>query len=426
MNKVLKKITPKKILPRLLLIFLLPLILTQCLLIFFFYDRHWEKIITRFANIASNQIDFIISDYKNNGFSNALNSSKKLNLQFSILEVHEITENKMSFFERKIKRKIKNRLSQTIDLEFEENFVNFYINNKNNYFLIKFPKKYLVSETPMILFLWMVSSSLILSLIAFLFLRIQIRAIQRLANSAREYGEGKKIKRFKPEGALEIRQAGNAFIQMRRRIDLYISQRTSFLAGISHDLGTILTRIKLRLELMKDNKETTPIKKDLQTMEMFLKEYLDYSEKINVKRFSKINIYQLVNEVVNSSKFLKKKTMIICKKTLLFNTDKNCLYRIIFNLCENASRYGNKIIIRVFKKKNQLLIEIEDDGPGVPDKFKKKIFKPFFKVDNSRNLNEGGSGLGLSIAKELVKKLKGKISLKDSNKSDGCVFKINL
>ena len=425
-HKLLKKIAPKKILPRLLLIFLLPLILTQCLLIFFFYDRHWEKIITRFANIASNQIDFIISDYKNNGFSNALNSSKKLNLQLSILDVHEPQKKKMSFFERKIKRKIKNRLNQTVDLEFEENFVNFYINYKSDYFLIKFPRKYLVSETPIILFLWMVSSSLILSLIAFLFLRIQIRAIQRLANSAREYGEGKKIKRFKPEGAMEIRQAGNAFIQMRRRIDLYISQRTSFLAGISHDLGTILTRIKLRLELMKNNKETDSIKKDLQTMEMFLKEYLDYSEKINIKRFSKINIYQLVNEVVNSSKYLRKKTIIICKKKLIFNTDKNCLYRIIFNLCENASRYGDKIIIRVLKKKNQLLIEIEDDGPGIPNEFKKQIFKPFFKVDNSRNLNESGSGLGLSIAKELVKKLKGEISLNDSSKSNGCVFKINL
>ena len=425
-HKLLKKIAPKKILPRLLLIFLLPLILTQCLLIFFFYDRHWEKIITRFANIASNQIDFIISDYKNNGFSNALNSSKKLNLQLSILDVHEPQKKKMSFFERKIKRKIKNRLNQTVDLEFEENFVNFYINYKSDYFLIKFPRKYLVSETPIILFLWMVSSSLILSLIAFLFLRIQIRAIQRLANSAREYGEGKKIKRFKPEGAMEIRQAGNAFIQMRRRIDLYISQRTSFLAGISHDLGTILTRIKLRLELMKNNKETDSIKKDLQTMEMFLKEDLDYSEKINIKRFSKINIYQLVNEVVNSSKYLRKKTIIICKKKLIFNTDKNCLYRIIFNLCENASRYGDKIIIRVLKKKNQLLIEIEDDGPGIPNEFKKQIFKPFFKVDNSRNLNESGSGLGLSIAKELVKKLKGEISLNDSSKSNGCVFKINL
>ena len=177
---------------------------------------------------------------------------------------------------------------------------------------------------------------------------------------------------------------------------------------------------------MKNNKETDSIKKDLQTMEMFLKEDLDYSEKINIKRFSKINIYQLVNEVVNSSKYLRKKTIIICKKKLIFNTDKNCLYRIIFNLCENASRYGDKIIIRVLKKKNQLLIEIEDDGPGIPNEFKKQIFKPFFKVDNSRNLNESGSGLGLSIAKELVKKLKGEISLNDSSKSNGCVFKINL
>ena len=116
--------------------------------------------------------------------------------------------------------------------------------------------------------------------IAFLFLRIQIRAIQRLANSAKEFGDGKKIKKFKPEGAMEIRQAGNSFIQMKRRINNYIAQRTSFLAGISHDLGTILTRIKLRLELMQDNTEKTQIKSDLKTMEMVLKEYLDYSEKI--------------------------------------------------------------------------------------------------------------------------------------------------
>ena len=124
----------------------------------------------------------------------------------------------------------------------------------NGYFLIKFPKKYLLSETPLILLLWMISSSLILSLIAFLFLRIQIRAIERLAKSAKEFGEGKKIKKFKPEGAIEIRQAGNSFIRMKKKINEYITQRTSFLAGISHDLGTILTRIKLRLELM-DNDE---------------------------------------------------------------------------------------------------------------------------------------------------------------------------
>ena len=426
MNKFFKKFTPKKILPRLLLIFLLPLILTQSLLIFLFYDRHWEKIITRFSNIASNQIDFLISEDKNNGYSVAENSAIKLNLKFLKVKKYEDEIKTKFFFEKKIERKIKNRLGESFFLSIKENEVHVLKKEIDYFYIIKFPKKYLLSETPLILFLWMIFSSLILTLIAFLFLRIQIRAIQRLANSAKEFGDGKKIKKFKPEGAMEIRQAGNSFIQMKKRINNYIAQRTSFLAGISHDLGTILTRIKLRLELMDEDKEKKQIKNDLQTMEMVLKEYLDYSEKINVKRISSINILNLIIEVTNSSSDLKKKTKVSCNKNIFFKTDKNYLYRIIFNLCENALKYGENISIRAKRMSNSLFIEIEDDGPGIPDKFKKKIFKPFFKIDDSRNLNQGGSGLGLSIANELIKKLKGKIHLKDSKKKRGTIFTISL
>ena len=426
MNKFFKKVTPKKILPRLLLIFLLPLILTQSLLIFLFYDRHWEKIITRFSNIASNQIDFLISEDKSNGYSVAQNSAIKLNLKFLKVKKYEDEIKTKIFFEKKIERKIKNRLGESFFLSIKENEIHVLKKEIDYFYIIKFPKKYLLSETPLILFLWMIFSSLILTLIAFLFLRIQIRAIQRLANSAKEFGDGKKIKKFKPEGAMEIRQAGNSFIQMKKRINNYIAQRTSFLAGISHDLGTILTRIKLRLELMDEDKEKKQIKNDLQTMEMVLKEYLDYSEKINVKRISSINILNLIIEVTNSSIDLKKKTKVSCNKNIFFKTDKNYLFRIIFNLCENASKYGKNIFIRAKRKSNSLFIEIEDDGPGIPNKFKKKIFKPFFKIDDSRNLNQGGSGLGLSIANELVKKLKGKIYLKDSKKENGTIFTINL
>ena len=141
---------------------------------------------------------------------------------------------------------------------------------------------------------------------SFSFLRIQIRAIQRLAKTADEFGKGKNIKKFKPEGAMEIRQAGATFMKMKRRINNYISQRTSFLTGISHDLGTILTRIKLNLELLSNQNETIQLKNDVKTMEMFLKEYLDYSEKIKKKRITKINISELLKEVVHSSKKLEK------------------------------------------------------------------------------------------------------------------------
>ena len=426
MNKFLKKLTPKKILPRLLLIFLLPLIITQSLLIFLFYDRHWEKIITRFSNIASNQIDFLISEDKSKGYITAQNSAIKLNLKFLKVENYEEKIEDKFFFEKKIERKIKNRLGENFFLSIKENQIHVLKKENNFFYVITFPKKYLLSETPLILFLWMIFSSLILTLIAFLFLRIQIRAIQRLANSAKEFGDGKKIKKFKPEGAMEIRQAGNSFIQMKKKINNYITQRTSFLAGISHDLGTILTRIKLRLELMDKNTEKEQIKNDIKTMEMVLKEYLDYSEKINFKRISSINILNLIIEVTNSSNDLKKKTKVSCNKNIFFKTDKKYLFRIIFNLCQNASKYGENIFIKAKKKSNLLFIEIEDDGPGIPDKFKKKVFKPFFKIDDSRNLNHGGSGLGLSIANELIKKLKGKIYIKDSKKEKGAIFTISL
>ncbi len=426
MNKVLKKYLPKKILPRLLLIFLLPLIFTQCLLVFFFYDRHWEKIITRFSNIASNQINLVKNTYTLNGLNQAKEIAEKLNTELSIIEKNKIIIEKNNFLKKKIESNIRNRVGEETFLKFDENFIIVYHRINNKFLLIKFPKKYLLSETPIILFLWIISVSLLLSLIAFLFLRIQIRAIQRLAKTADEFGKGKNIKKFKPEGAMEIRQAGATFMKMKRRINNYISQRTSFLTGISHDLGTILTRIKLNLELLSNQNETIQLKNDVKTMEMFLKEYLDYSEKIKKKRITKINISELLKEVVHSSKKLEKKTKIKCSSKIYFYTNKNYLYRIIFNLVENASKFGKNISITVRKKLKLLFIEIEDDGPGIPKDDKINIFKPFYKIDDSRNMNMEGSGLGLSIANELVKTLQGEIILKDSKKTKGSIFSVIL
>ena len=426
MNKVLKKYLPKKILPRLLLIFLLPLIFTQCLLVFFFYDRHWEKIITRFSNIAINQINLIKNEYKINGIERAKEVANKLNIELLIVKEKEIIKEKNTFLKKKIETNIRDRVGNDTFLLFGENVINVFNKDKENYILIKFPKKYLLSETPIILFLWIISISLVLSLIAFLFLRIQIRAIQRLAKSAEEFGEGRNVKKFKPEGAMEIRQAGATFMKMRKRINNYISQRTNFLTGISHDLGTVLTRIKLSLELISNQHETIQIKNDIKTMEMFLKEYLDYSEKIKKKKFSKINVLKLLNEVITSSKLLEKKTRILCSSKIYFNTYKNYLYRVIFNLVENASKFGTSINIKVSKRLKSLIIEIEDDGPGIPDNDKSNVFKPFYKIDNSRNMNAGGSGLGLSIANELIKTLHGEIKLRDSKKTKGSIFSIIL
>ena len=316
-KKFFKKFLPKKLLPRLLLIFLIPLIIIQCSVIFFFYDRHWDKIVNRFSNIASNKINLIINTYKKTNFDNAKNIATTLNISLTYENSLDKSLSKKSILEKKIYDTIKSRVNKNIEMNFKKNFVSIFIFTNDGILKMDLPRKYLLSETPTIYILWIISTSLVLSLIAFLFLRIQIRAIYRLAKSAEEFGKGKKIANFKPEGALEIRAAGSAFMKMRRRINNYIDQKTSFLAGISHDLGTLVTRIKLRLELLEDKKGIIDIKKDIDIMQVFLKEYLEYSKQINVSRFTKINLLQTINQVIELSKLKKKKLILNAQKIYL-------------------------------------------------------------------------------------------------------------
>ena len=425
-KKVLKDFLPRRLLPRLLLIFLVPLIIIQCSVIFFFYDRHWEKIINRFSNIAGNNINLLSDFYMKTSLEDTKNIAQILNIKVSLREDINGDFKIKSRIENKIFQTIKSRVDQNIKIDFQENFVSFFLPINNDYLKIDFPKKYLLSETPTIYILWIIFTSLVLSLIAFLFLRIQIRAIFRLAQSAEDFGRGIKIKNFKPEGAMEIRAAGNAFMKMQRRINNYIEQKTSFLTGISHDLGTIITRIKLRLELLDNKKDTIQIKKDVETMQLFLKEYLEYSKKNKSSNLETVNIFQLIGEVVQSSKSKNKEIKIKCSKNFKINTDKNSLFRIIFNLFENALRYGSKIHINVKKKSQYVIIDIEDNGPGIEEKFIKQIFKPFYKIDNSRNLNKSGSGLGLSIARDLAKNIKASIKCSTSKSLTGCLFSVML
>ena len=425
-KKYIKDLLPKRLLPRLLLIFLVPLIIIQGSVIFFFYDRHWEKIVNRFSNIASNNINLLLDQYKKNDLRKTKDIANKLNINLIFIEKLDHDFKSKSKLENKIFQTIKSRINENIKIDFQKDHVSIFISIEDGFLKMNFPRKYLLSETPSIYILWIISTSLILSLIALLFLRIQIRAIYRLAKSAEDFGKGKIIKNFKPEGAMEIRAAGNAFMKMQTRINNYIDQKTSFLTGISHDLGTIITRIKLRLELLKNQKETEQIKKDVEIMQLFLREYLDYSKENNQNKFEKVNIFELINKVVSSSKVKKKKISIRCSKNLNIFTDINGLHRIIFNLFENASRYGTKVDLSVKKKLSNLIIYIEDNGPGIENEFKKKVFTPFYKIDHSRNLNESGSGLGLSISKELAKKINARITLSNSKKLKGCLFSVTI
>lgn len=421
----IKQLLPKKLLARLLIIFFLPLICIQFLAVFLFYDRHWEKITTRFANIASNQINLVIEDYIN-GREKSIILATNLNIKIDFKDndfFSSIEDSSLTFVQKNIINTLKGRINREIKVIFDADEVLVFIPMMKEVIELSFPRKYLISETPIILFLWIISSSIILSLIAFLFLRIQVRAITRLAKFSEEFGIGKEVQKFKPAGAVEIRMAGNAFIKMKKRIKNQINSRADFLAGISHDLGTVLTRIKLQLELITKVSEVKDIKEDVNSMQTLLGEYLEYSK--NNKRTEKtkrIRLKYFLSGIISKSKknFIEKDIKLICDSNLNISAKKNSLYRVFSNILDNACKFGDKILVDVINNQKNIHIKVEDDGPGIPANIKKKIFNPFFKIDSSRNLNYVGSGLGLSIASEIVRQIGGRIEVEKSKLGGSC------
>ena len=282
MKLTIKKILPKKILARLIIIFFVPLIGIQILTILLFYDRHWDKITTRFVNIASNQVNLIMNDYTSSQLLDQ-KLSNALNLKSRIItdKIEGKEQSNLNFVQKNIVNTFKNRIPYEHKVIFLENEIMVNLTYQNKKIGISFPEKYLISETPIILFLWIVFSSIILSFVALLFLRIQVRAITRLARFSEEFGFGKDTKNFKPEGAVEVRMAGNAFLKMKKRIKNQIQNRTYFLAGISHDLGTVITRLKLQIELANKVTDIKEIKRDINDMQTLLREYLEYSKNVD-------------------------------------------------------------------------------------------------------------------------------------------------
>ncbi len=430
MKSKIKKLLPKKILGRFIIIFFVPLICIQILAIFLFYDRHWEKITTRFANIASNQINLIVSNFLDTSVIDE-QLSKSLNIKTKLVTSDYFSKKKeiSGFIYKNIINTFNTRINYKHKLFFENEKIFIILELNEKFLAIIFPKKYLISETPIILFLWIIFSSVILSLISFLFMRIQVRAISRLAKFSEDFGSGINSTNFKPEGALEVRQAGNAFLKMKKSINNQIKNRTQLLAGISHDLGTIITRIKLQIELANEVKDIQEIKEDVQAMQNILSEYLEFSENIGTyEKLKNIKLYNFINKIINSTRksFKDNKIDLNCAKNLEIKSQHNNLYRVISNIINNACKFSKETKIRVTKDIKFLKICIEDDGPGISKKIKYKIFRPFFKKDISRNLNHIGSGLGLSIAKDITVKLGGRIVVEDSKELGGANFVIFL
>ena len=286
---------------------------------------------------------------------------------------------------------------------------------------IFFPKERIQASSIRIFALWITLPAVLLIIIALIFLKNQTRPIINLARASEKFGKGEDVGEFRPSGALEIRQAGYEFERMRKRIMRHLNQRSEMLSGISHDLRTPLTRIKLQLTFIKDQDIANKLSNDVQEMEKMLNEYLQFASSQSEELTETFNISDLIESIVD--KYQNKNITLDLTKKIYMDGRKNLIQRCFNNLIDNGIKYANKIYIQLTKTQNHIIITIDDDGPGIKKEDYDNVFKPFFKLDKSRGESKSSVGLGLSIASDVVKSHGGDINL-DKSPQEGLRVKI--
>jgi two-component system osmolarity sensor histidine kinase EnvZ len=277
------------------------------------------------------------------------------------------------------------------------------------------PERRMFSPTTYIFILWMTGSALVLFGIAIVFMRNQIRSIRRLAIAADRFGKGRDTPDFKPEGAAEVRQAAAAFLVMRERIQRQMRQRTEMLAGVSHDLRTPLTRMKLALAMLNEDPEVEELKDDVAEMESMIETYLAFARGEGTEQMQPTDLSRLVGEVVVGARRAGSQINLTIAETLSLPLRTNGFKRCLSNLLANSRRHAHTVWLHVGRRDPMTIqILVDDDGPGIPETAREDVFKPFFRLDTSRNPETGGTGLGLAIARDVVRSHGGDITLDDS------------
>ena len=431
--KKLKKISPNGLYTRSLIIIIAPIVVLQAILTFVFLERHWQLVTKKLSSSVVSEIGMIIKMQKETDQETISSYAKEFyDISINYYSNQEISldiNTPKTIVERTLVREIRERLdTKTWVQDFpEEKKVKVLIPLGSSIIEFLIPRRNVYATNSHIFLVWMVISSILILSIAILFLRQQIKPIEKLAKAAESFGMGKKIENFKPSGASEVRKAADAYIKMQERIEKFIEQRTLMLAGVSHDLRTPLTRIKLQLEMLSKNRENEELLKDVDEMQYMLETYLDFSQTVSSEESSLVNINKLIEEVIDTSKDENK--FIIFKPLKKNEINHKCKYialkRCIINIIYYAKAYGDKIIIKLSESDNEININIEDNGPGISEKDYQKALKPFQRLDSSRNQNIAGSGLGLSISQDIIKTLDGDLNLSKSEMG-GLKVEINL
>ena len=427
---MLRKIFPKTLLFRSLLIVIAPIILIQIVVGGVFFDSIWYKTNRGLVRSAANEVNTFLAlypEYKQKNKTNELINiyKDKSGLIISIKkETQQLPSTETvkwySLYDKIVLEEFTDKIKNPYwhNVRFNSSFVQVLVLlNKNEVIEFLVPKSKIRSTSGRIFALWITVPSLIFLFISIIFLRNQIRPIVHLSQAAERFGKGQFDSDFKVSGALEIRQASYEFERMKRRILKHISQRTAMLSGISHDLKTPLTRLKLQIELLNKNQKLNSLKEEITEMEKMINEYLDFASNQYSQPLEKFDIIELIQNLIGKS--FKKNIKIKSPKNLIFSGRKNLIRRCIANIINNSQKYSENILITCKKITKTIQINIDDDGPGIADEHKEKVFRPFYRVDKSRSLKDNSVGLGLSIVEDIVNSHGGTVKLLNNPKSKG-------
>ena len=433
LNNFIKYILPKRLFYRALIIVAAPTIILQVIITIVFYDSVWIKANKNITRSLVAQLKAIEEVYKNDNTNlDFFTDSYKNNFNFEI-GINQETfpknsgERRFSPMDRSLRRELKSTFGNNnywFSTSKFKNAVEIKIRSGNNVIEFLVPKDMVSTSSVRLFVLWTTLPSLVLIIIALIFLKNQTKPLVKLAKAAERFGKGDYVNDFRASGSLEIRKAAFEFDRMAKRINRHLNQRAEMLSGISHDLRTPLTRLKLQLAMLKQKEISNKMSNDIDEMEKMLNDYLQFAKNQVQENTSLIDLNKLLKSIKNK---IDNENLILIENDIGVELKGRpiALKRSFENIIQNGLAYGEKIYIHIQKGNNRALVIFEDDGPGIPEDQYKNVFKPFFRLDKSRSLNQSGVGLGLAIAEDIINSHGGNIQLNKS-KHNGLQVKISL
>jgi two-component system, OmpR family, osmolarity sensor histidine kinase EnvZ len=424
-SATLKSIMPKGLFARALLIIIAPMVLLQSVVAYMFMERHYNLVTQRLSAGVVQDIATLIEVYR--AFPQDPNhtqlrrlAQEKLGWVVDFLPVNELPppgpKPFFSLVDQALSEEVRNRIGRPfwVDTVGRSALLEIRIRLDDAVIRVFAPRGAAYVSNSHIFLGWMVGTSLVLITVAVLFLRNQIRPILQLADAAESFGKGREVPDFRPRGAREVRRAAQAFIEMKRRIERAMEQRTAMLAGVSHDLRTVLTRFKLELAMLADNPEHEAMKKDVDEMGRMLEAYLSFARGDTGEQSAPTDMAAFLEELKTDTERDGRRSTVSFHGHPIVTVRPASFKRCLANLVSNAARHAPSISITGHRNHRWLTVTVDDDGPGIATHLREEVFKPFMRLDDARNQDEGGTGLGLAIARDIARSHGGDIVLSDS------------